>query len=423
MKKILIISYYWPPSGGSGVQRWLKFVKYLPSYNIQPVVFVPSNAQYAIIDENLKKDIPEEAIIISNTILEPNNLLSKFGSVKKQSAGFLDQNPSLFGKFALYVRANYFIPDARKYWINSSTKYLTEYIKEHNIDTIISSGPPHSLHIIGRNLQKKLDVKWIADFRDPWTDIDFFEKLPLSTKSRKKHFALEKEVVSNAGAVLVIGETMKKNYLKFNKNIHVVENGFDTEIGSKTTALDKKFSLVHIGLVNSDRNPISLWKTLAILIKEIPNFKDDLEIKLVGKISSETENSIKEFGLNENLTLTGYLNHNEVTAHQNSAQILLLLVNQVPSAKGIITGKIFEYLNAKRPILAIGPEDGDLAEILKNTMAGDIFDFDNLAGLTDHIRGEYIKYKSSGLAVESIDINQYHRKALTGKLVEIIKSM
>ena len=204
------------PAGGSGIQRWLKFVKYLRDFNIEPVVFTVDGATYPIIDESLKKDVPKNLEVFKTPIWEPNDLLSVFKKKEtKTSAGFLDPNPSFIGKVMQYIRANYFIPDARKFWVKPSVKKLKNYLKEGDIDVVITTGPPHSLHLIGLELKKELGVKWIADFRDPWTDIDYFHQLPLTKKAKSKHHQLEQEVLQYADATLVVGKTMKKNYEKY----------------------------------------------------------------------------------------------------------------------------------------------------------------------------------------------------------------
>jgi glycosyltransferase involved in cell wall biosynthesis len=332
--KVLILTYYFPPAGGSGVQRWLKFVKYLPELGIEPVVYTVENANYPIRDESLINEIPKGIKILKQPIFEPNKMLSIFGKKDKQSAGFLDKNPSFFGQVAQYVRANYFIPDARKYWIKPSVKYLIKYLKNNKIDTIITTGPPHSVHLIGLALKKELGIKWIADFRDPWTDIDYFHQLPLTKKAIKKHHQFEQQVLQCADTVLVVGKTMQKAYLKFNKNTRVITNGFDNSNESELISLDKKFSLVHIGMLNSDRNHVMLWKILSEISKENKEFSTDLEIKLIGEVCDRAIKNITDFRLNKNLKQIDYVTHNEVISHQKSAQVLLLLINNVPSAKG-----------------------------------------------------------------------------------------
>jgi len=421
--KVLIITYYWPPSGGSGVQRWLKFVKYLRDFNVEPVVFTADHPNYPILDDSLENEIPKNIEVLKVPIWEPNNFLSLFKNNKtKQSAGFLNPNPSFLGKILQYVRANYFIPDARKFWIKPAVKYLEAYLLEHKIDVIITTGPPHSLHLIGLKLKEKLNLKWITDFRDPWTDIDYFHQLPLTEKSKKKHIKLEQKVLQNTNAVLVVGETMKRNYQKFNQNIHIISNGFDNEVSETEIKLDSKFSITHIGLMNDDRNPIILWKILLEICAENQQFKEDLIIRIIGTTSNSVDENLMQFN-EKNVDKIAYLNHVEVKKQQQKSQVLLLAINNVPSANGILTGKIFEYLQAKRPILSIGPKNGDAAKIIENTNSGVTIDFNEEIQLKSVILELYSMYKMENLNVDSSNINQYHRKELTRKLAKIIKSV
>ena len=422
-KKVLIITYYWPPAGGSGVQRWLKFSKYLRDFEIEPVIYTIDNPSYPILDKSSESEIPKDLEILKQAIFEPNSLLSIFGSTsKKESAGFLNPNPTFFGKIIQYIRANYFIPDARKFWIQPSVNFLSNYLENNHIDAIITTGPPHSMHIIGLELKKKLGIKWISDFRDPWTEIDYFQQLPLTKKATKKHQDLEQEVLINSDMVVVVGETMKDKFLKHTNRIEVLTNGFDTIETSLTQELDQKFSITHVGLMNSDRNPTILWEVLNEISNTNPDFKNDLRIKLIGKLDDAVIQDLKVFDHNTIETIP-YLDHKDVSKYQASSQVLLLSINEVPSAKGIITGKIFEYLQAKRPILAIGPEDGDAAMILKNTNAGTIVGFKNKTALKATILNLYKDYKEGVLFVKSIDIEQYHRKNITSQLAEVIKKL
>lgn len=422
-KKVLIITYYWPPAGGSGVQRWLKFSKYLRDFEIEPVIYTIDNPSYPILDKSLESEIPKDLEILKQAIFEPNSMLSFFGrNNKKESAGFLNPNPTFFGSIIQYIRANYFIPDARKFWIQPSVNFLSNYLENNHIDAIITTGPPHSMHLIGLELKKKLGIKWISDFRDPWTEIDYFQQLPLTKKATKKHQDLEQEVLINSDMVVVVGETMKDKFLKHTNRIEVLTNGFDTIETSLTQELDEKFSITHVGLMNSDRNPTILWKVLNEISNTNLNFKNDLRIKLIGKLDDAVIQDLKVFDHNTIETIP-YLDHKDVGKYQASSQILLLSINEVPSAKGIITGKIFEYLQAKRPILAIGPEDGDAAMILKNTNAGTIVGFKNKTALKATILNLYKDYKEGVLFVKSVNIEQYHRKNITSQLAEVIKKV
>ena len=422
-KKVLIITYYWPPSGGSGVQRWLKFSKYLRDFNIEPVIYTIDNPSYPIKDTSLESEIPLGLEVLKQPIFEPNSFLSIFGNnKKKESAGFLNPNPTLLGRFFQYVRANYFIPDARKFWIKPSVKFLSNYLNNNEIDVVITTGPPHSIHIIGLALRDKFKIKWISDFRDPWTEIDYFQQLPLTKKANKKHHQLEQEVLEKSDMVIVVGETMKKKFLKHNHNIEVLTNGFDSYENSLTIELDSNFSITHVGLMNADRNPTILWEVLYEISSENIDFKNNLRIKFIGKIDDTVIQDIQVFNTN-NIVRIPYLDHDEVRKYQASSQVLLLSINHVPSAKGIITGKIFEYLQAKRPILGIGPEDGDAAAILKKTNAGNIVGFNNKVELKTAVLKLYKDFKEEKLFVKSINIEQFHRKNITRQLAQVIKKI
>ena len=420
--KVLIITYYWPPAGGSGVQRWLKFVKYLPEFGVTPVVFTVENPEYAVEDESLQNEVADDVEVLRGKIWEPNQLLGKWGGKgKKVSAGFLDAKPGIKDRILRFIRANYFIPDSRKFWIKPSVKLLTDYLRDKDFDAIITTGPPHSVHLIGLALKKKFGLKWVADFRDPWTSIDYFHNLPLTRSSLKKHQDMEEEVLRNADRVIVVGGRMKEEYDAYNKNVRVISNGYDTYGPQATVTLDPEFTLTYAGLMNDDRNPKGLWRVLGKISTADPDFKADLKIRIVGSCSPEVLQSIKDNGLSDNLDNLGYQDHNQVARYQQSAQVLLLTVNEVPSAKGIVTGKIFEYMQARRPVLAIGPTDGDLADIIDKTSSGEIIDFGDEDGMEKVIHGFYQQYKTGTLTVNSRNIEGYHRRNLTGELFEILK--
>jgi len=425
MKKVLIITYYWPPSGGSGVQRWLKFVKYLRDFGIEPVIYTVENPNYALIDDSLGSEIPEGIEILRKPIWEPYKLASIFSKKKnnQESVGFLTKKKSFSSKVISYIRANYFIPDARMFWIKPSVKFLRKYLKENKIEAIISSGPPHSMHLIALKLKKELGIKWISDFRDPWTDIDYLHQLPLTKRSIQKHEQLEKKVLQNSDGVIVVGETMRQSYLNDCKNITVITNGFDQDEVEEKVTMDEEFSITHIGLMNEDRNPKILWQALAKLCKENTSLHNNLKIRLIGKVSEKVVEDIKTYGLLDKLELIDYLPHKEVIKHQQKSQILLLSINNVPSSKGIITGKIFEYLMAKRPIIAIGPTDGDLAKILDSTNSGAVIEFNDTNSMVSKLENLYELYDNNNLQNESSNIQQFHRKQLTENLAKLINQV
>jgi hypothetical protein len=423
-KKLLIITYYFPPAGGPGVQRWLKFVKYLPEFNVQPIVYVPENPTYPIVDEALVSEISDKVIVLKNKILEPYQLASVFSKnkTKKISSGIFPpkKKQSLLDKLFLWVRGNVFIPDARVLWVKPSVSYLEKYIKENKIDTIVTSGPPHSLHLIGLELKQKSGVKWFADFRDPWTTIGYHKSLLLSSYAAKKHKELEYKVLNTADTIIVTSKTTKTEFQAItNKPISVITNGYDVENVEKQT-LDEKFTLAHIGSFLSERNPQFLWESLVELLTEIPSLKNDLEIKLIGAVSQEVLDAIAEFKLGNYLNLLGYVSHHEAIAHQKKSQVLLLIEINSEDTKSIIPGKLFEYMVSNRPIIAIGPQGSDFADIIKETNTGVFFDYSEKTKLKSVILDFYNQFLEGKLQANGVGLQQYSRKNLTKQLVQLI---
>ena len=423
-KKLLIITYYWPPSGGPGVQRWLKFVKYLPDFDIQPIVYIPENPTYPIIDEALVDEVSNKAIILKNSIFEPYQLagfLSK-KNTEKISSGIIPnkRKQSFVEKTMLWVRGNLFIPDARKYWVKPSVKFLKKYIQENNIETIVTSGPPHSLHLIGLQLKQELGVKWFADFRDPWTTIGYHKQLKLSSFAEKKHKQLESKVLNTADVIIVTSKTTKTEFQQLTKQpIEVITNGYDVEKIDKQTR-DEKFTLAHIGSFLSDRNPRILWKALKELTRENKEFAKHFELKLIGKVSQEILDTIKEFKLDKYTNNLGYVSHKEAVAHQRKSQVLLLIEIDSEETKSIIPGKVFEYLVSERPVIAIGPENSDFAEIITSTNTGVFFTYDELEQLKKTILSYFELYLENKLHVYPVGLQQYSRKHLTEQLSNLL---
>lgn len=423
-KKLLIITYYWPPAGGPGVQRWLKFVKYLPEFGVQPIVYIPENPTYPIVDEKLVSEVSEKAIILKNKIFEPYQLAGFFSKnkTKKISSGIIPnaKKQSVLEKILLWTRGNLFIPDARVYWVKPSVKYLKKYIQENGIDTIVTSGPPHSLHLIGLELKQELGVKWFADFRDPWTTIGYHKQLKLSDYASKKHKDLEKKVLNSADEIIVTSKTTKTEFEAITtKPISVITNGYDVEEVEKQV-LDSKFSLAHIGSFLSERNPRILWQSLAELISENETFAADLEIKLLGAVSQEVLTTISDYKLNSYLNNLGYVSHQEAVEHQRKSQVLLLIEIDSEETKSIIPGKLFEYMVSERPIIAIGPKDSDFAEIITSTNTGVFFEYDKKEKLKATILNFYHLYKEHNLKVYPVGLQQYSRQNLTQKLTQIL---
>jgi glycosyltransferase involved in cell wall biosynthesis len=374
LKKVLIITYYWPPAGGPGVQRWLKFVKYLPGFGIEPIVYIPENPTYPLLDEGLLNEISPDVTILKNRIIEPYGWASAFSksSTKKISSGIIPhkRKQSFLQRIMLWVRGNLFIPDARVLWVKPSVSYLSKYIVENGIDTIITTGPPHSLHLIGLKIKEKHNVKWIADFRDPWTTIGYHKALKLSSFAAQKHRTLEKQVLTTADTILVTSPTTKQEFQALTtKPIAVITNGYDVEAIPKQT-LDEKFTIAHIGSFLSERNPRILWKAFSELIAENTDFEIHFQLKLIGAVSREVLDAIEEFRLSGYVNNMGYVSHKDAVAEQRKSQVLLLVEIDSEETKCIIPGKLFEYMVSERPIIAIGPEEADFSSIIKTTNTG-----------------------------------------------------
>ena len=418
--KVLIITYYWPPAGGSGVQRWLKFVKYLQDFGIEPIVYTVDNPNYEVVDTSLIDEIPDTITILKQPIFEPNNFLKK----KKVATANVSSNPSFIQKTLQYIRGNYFIPDARKFWVKPSVKYLTSYLKNNPVDVVITTGPPHSMHLIGMRLKQKLGVKWLADFRDPMSNLFYNNDLLLTTTSKAKLNQLEKEILSKADVVVTVSKHLQKEFQKQISKVEVITNGYDDEVLiEQTSSLDKKFTLSHIGLLPTQSNPIALWQVLKEIVIENEEFAQDLQLNFVGNSSKQVINSLKDFDLLNYASIIDYVAHSEAIQLQKKAQVLLLLIPQVKGSEGIMTGKVFEYITSNRPILALVPKGSDLIEILEGTNTGSVLEFSDKIKIKTTILELYKKYKEGDLSVDAVNIEQYHRKNLTKKLAQILTKL
>lgn len=423
-KKVLIITYYWPPAGGPGVQRWLKFVKYLPDFDIEPILYIPENPNYPILDASLNSEVSKDLIILKHPIKEPYKLASLFS--KKASSSIskgiipVQKKQSLIQKLLLYIRGNFFIPDARIGWVKPSVTFLSDYIDENNITTIITTGPPHSVHLIGKQLKERLGVEWLADFRDPWTTIGYHKKLKLSKASKEKHKALEKEVLNGADKIIVTSHVTKTEFESLTKRpISVITNGYDNESVGPVT-LDDKFSISHIGSLLSERNPEVLWQVLRDLIGELDGFKDDFQLNFIGFLSDNIIESLKKYNLTNYIDNIGYVSHKEAIKFQKKSQVLLLIEINSEDTKCIVPGKLFEYMVSNRPIISIGPKGSDVEKIIKETNTGNYFYYSDYDLLKTTIINHYKAYKNNTLESHPIGLQKYSRKNLTKQLAELL---
>ena len=425
MKKVLIITYYWPPAGGPGVQRWVKFVKYLRDFGIEPIIYTPENPTYPILDPHIAADIPEDLTLLKTKIFEPYALASLFSKEKTQkiSAGIIPtKKPSLLDKLLLWIRGNLFIPDARVLWVRPSVKYLSEYLTEHPIDTIITTAPPHSLHLIGLRLKEKFpSLRWIADFRDPWTTIGYHSQLRLTKRSVRKHLVMERTVLQTADTLIVTSPSTQREFqAKTSRPIEVITNGYDDDFPTQTPSLSPYFLLSHIGSLLSERNPEPLWQVLSEMTKEQPDFRRDLRLCLAGKVSDEVLTSLQKCQLTDYLDLKGYISHTEAIALQRQSQLLLLLEINHPKTEGIIPGKLFEYMASQRPILALGYKQWDVKDIIAQTQTGITLSLTDTQAIREALTHYYTLYKSQQLHTHPTSLETYYRKNLTKRLSEVI---
>jgi glycosyltransferase involved in cell wall biosynthesis len=425
-RRVLLVVYYWPPAGGSGVQRFLKFVKYFRDYGWEPVVFCPEGAEYPVMDEKLLADVPNGIEVIRYPIWEPFMLYKMFtGKGKKGKISMNltthDKKPGIREKLSLWVRANMFLPDAKVFWVKPAVKFLENYLAANPVEAVITTSPPMSLSLIGLGLQQKLKLPWIADFRDPWTDIDWFADLPLTSWAKKTHFRLQAEVLAKANAVTVIGPTMAKLMQgHVNRPIDVITNGYDEADLQSGAVLSSKFTLLHIGVLLRNRNHPFFWEILGELVRENSDFATDLDLQLIGQVDYHVPEEIDRNGLKANTTFGAYVPHDEAVRMQQKAQILLLFIDNIPTAKLTLTGKFFEYLMIGRPILAIGPPDGDVGYIVNQCDAGEVIDFGDKVALKLAIQRLYHDYKAGQLGSNVHGIEAYSRKALTGKMASVL---
>ena len=423
MKKVLIITYYWPPAGGSGVQRWLKFSKYLPENGWKPYVFTPESPSFDLIDENLLSDIHPKSEIWKSPIWEPYSLKDKlFGKSENSNAGIIQDKSSVKNKIFNWIRGNIFIPDPKIFWVKPSIKLLSKKIKEEGITHIVSTGPPHSMHLIALGLKKKNpELKWVSDFRDPWSELDLLEDFNLSKKSRVKYRKLEEEVLTNSDLCLTVSETWVESFKRLgSSNVKLITNGFDEDDFKVLEKENDSFVIGHFGLLNHLRNPKIFWKVLHDLCDENPEFNEKLEIRLSGNIDTEVLQSITQhFHLKNKVKILGYLSHKEVLKEYNNSSILLLLLFNSESGKGNYPGKIFEYFAAKRPILAFGPKESDTKELINKTNSGKYYSYQQENVKQDLLDLFYSKVKFES----SKEIMNFTRKKLTKKLSDLLDKL
>ena len=428
MKKVLIITYYWVPAGGVAVQRFLKFTKYLRDYGWEPIIVTVQDGSYAYTDPHLESQVPEGVQVFRTKTFEPFQIYNLLRGQKGKIvplAVVTASKKSLFQKLSGYIRANYFLPDARVGWKPYAIKQASEIIGSQKIDAIITTGPPHSTHLIGQALKSKFNLPWIADFRDPWTEIFNNQYLPFTEASKIKDKKMEASVLKDCDAAVVIGEGMKTVFpASYTSKMQVITNGYDEgDFDRSLRPQTDKFRMRYVGNLFSNQNIASLWTAIAELRKENIDFAKDFELELIGKVDSAISDSISASGLDICTKYVSFIPHQDAIARMQTASLLLSVIPDVANNKLIITGKIFEYMGAGRPIFLIGPTDCDAAIVVADANSGSIHGYQDKEKMKDSLLHYYQQYKAGDKAEISKDIGTYSRKNLTAKLAELLNSL
>ncbi|MGW8122138.1 glycosyltransferase [Roseivirga echinicomitans] len=428
-KKVLIITYYWPPSAGGGVQRWLKFSKYLPEYGWEPVIFTPENPDFDLKDPSLMRDVSPQMEILKFPIWEPYSIFKKISGRKELKQGQVLEGGKkrLFSKLAIWLRGNVFIPDPKVFWVKSSANYIDSILESNNIHTVITTGPPHSMHLIGLKLKMKNPaITWVADFRDPWSKWDILQKFNMSAFVWRKHRNLEQQVIRAADCVLTVSESWKRDFEKLGaKRVRAITNGFDEADFEQSSNISQPdtFRISHMGMLNVFRNPEWFWKILDQMVAGA-EFNGKLEIEFVGILSDEVLKTFDQYShLKPLIKKHDYLTHTEVLKKYQQSSMLLLLQNNSENAKGHLPGKFFEYLGARKTILCIGNKESDLAEILNSTKAGEVFDAADEIKLKSFLKERFTQWESGQMNAKAENTSKFGRKQLTAGLSGLLDSL
>jgi hypothetical protein len=424
-RSALLITYYWPPAGGAGVHRWLRMSRYFKENNVNLHVYCPQDAAWPIIDTQLNAEVSSDLTIVRRKIFEPHRYLGSKNNPNKGAGITQNQKAGLIQRLIIWIRGNLFIPDARVCWIRPSARFLKNYLKEHpEIDTVISTGPPHSMHLIARRLKHKFPtLNWVADFRDPWTEIDFYQELLPGKWADSRHKRLEKAVLSEANTIVTVSAACAEGLSSIvGRKVEVVTNGFIfPDFDEKQVELDKKFTIAHFGSMPYSRNPAALWIALENLLLRLPALREHLEIKLVGSVDFKIHEILEEKGLATYVNSISSGSHAESLQLQRQTQLLLLIANNSGNTKGILTGKFFEYLGAKRPILAIGEKESDLAQAMHNTQAGFFADLWEAEEIGAYLEACYTKFLQGENYHKAINLDPYSTKELTKQFIGLFK--
>ncbi len=429
MKQVLIITYYWPPGSGPGVQRWLKMSGLLPEHGYMPTIITVRDGSYPNMDPSLLAEVHPDIEVIRTETREPftlfNRLRGKKG--KEVSVGLIGikDSKSPIQQFAIWVRANFFIPDARKGWKPFALKAAREVIARKGIDTVITSGPPHSTHVVGKELKKKHGLRWIADFRDPWANIYYHDLMPISEHSLNKHRRQESDILSTADAVTVVSPGMKREFEDRAKKIAVIFNGYDeADFDRSGTASEQgQFTLSYIGNLKPNQNVPVLWKVLSELLKENEAFARAFRLQLIGRKDEHIIAQLKKLIPAKNLQLVDYVAHHEAAQAMQDTSLLLFVIPKAENNELILTGKLFEYLASGTTMLSLGPVNGDAASILKESGRDAMIEYHDEHAIRKNILASFesFAHPDSGQHEVNDAVKAFSRKGQTDKLIQLIE--
>lgn len=429
-KKVLIFTYYWPPAGGVAVQRFLKFSKFLQEFGWEPIVITVNDGSYPFKDESLLKDVTPGMQVYHTNTFEPfeiyNLLQGKRGKSMPTVSVSADKQRTFFQRITEYIRANYFIPDARKGWKPYAVKEANRIMTSQKIDAIITTGPPHSTHLIGLHLKHQHNVKWLADLRDPWTKNLINDFLPRTSSTIEKDKALEDRVLKNADAVTVISEGMAKDFKGRAVNLHVVYNGFDEadfEVLPLTTP--GFFTMRHVGNMLISMNVPELWQAISELRNEDTEFKKHFLLEIVGDAHVLPRAEFIKYGIADCVRDLGYVNHSKAIGYMKGADCLLFLVSNVPNSEVLMSGKIFEYLASGSRVLGIGPVTGNAAKLLKQCNRDEMIAFEDKEKMKAVLHQYFKKWLTSRQKFEYTGNEHliYSRRQQCGVLAQILDNV
>ena len=426
MKRVLIITYHWPPSGGITVLRCLKIAKYLRDFGWEPIIFTAENAAYQYLDFSNEKDIPEGLEIHKVPITEPINAF-KFFSGRKKNAPLQNitanssRKKTIIDKLGMWVRGNFFIPDARFMWIKPSVSYLSDYLKNNPVDAIFTDGPPHTNTVIGMRLSQRFGIPWLADFQDPWTQVDYYSELYIGKRADKKHNALEQEVFNTAKKITIASPAWKTDLESIGaRNVDVLYYGYDeADFEGFQSIKNDVFTIVHAGLLGSDRNPIGFFESLGKLIEQHPDLAANIQIQLAGEVDYSVQQTIEANGLAQVTKYFGMISRQEVLNLYAASSLLLLPVNKAANAKGRIPGKLFELLRTGKPMVVFGPDDGDVKHLVEEKRRGSSFEYMDITSIGMYLEKVLLKSEFENFD-PSLSVEEFSNRKLTEKVAHLL---